>query len=152
MSTVSTIDISASGAVSETVPMTPAEQAAHDALLAGAEAAHAAAVTTYAGAAPVGARARTTDATPTVIYRFPCELKHVYSGDLTIIGIDAGNGAIKDMLGRFVWKRLAAGAIFTGVTIVSDIHDSAAASWIATAGPSGNEILFSVTGAAGRTI
>ena len=39
-----------------------------------------------------------------------------------------------------------------GITVVSDIHDTAAASWVPNALPSGTDIVFTVQGAAGRTI
>lgn len=106
----------------------------------------------YAGTTTVGALVRTTDATPLEVFRFPCEQKRLYTAALTIRGIDAVSFASKSMEGRFTWKRNTAGAIMVGITVVSDIHDAAAASWAPNAVPQGADIVFTVAGAAGRTI
>lgn len=106
----------------------------------------------YAGTTTVDAVTRTTDDVALEVFRFPCELKHIYRAALIITGVDAGNGAVKVMDGRFVWKRWAAGALMTGITVVSDLHDAAAAAWAPNALPQGNDVVFTVKGAAGRTI
>ena len=109
-------------------------------------------VTEYAGSQGVHAIVRTTDAIPLEVFRFPCLERHQYEARLTIRGIDAGNFAIKRMVGGFVWKRITANAILTGLTVVSDLHDTAAASWSPNYAVSGTDVVFTVAGAAGRTI
>lgn len=106
----------------------------------------------FAEERPVEAIVRTTSAEPVEVFRFACEQRHLYQASLTISGVDAGNFAVKLMEGRFTWKRITANAIMTGITVVSDLHDTAAASWAPNALPSGTDIVFTVAGAAGRTI
>lgn len=100
----------------------------------------------------VSARLRTTEAAAHEILRFPCEQKRLYQASLKINGVDAGNFVSKITEGRFTWKRNAAAAVMVGVTVVSNIQDTAASSWNPQAAVSGNDIVFTVTGAAGRTI
>lgn len=100
----------------------------------------------------VGARLRTTDAAAHEILRFPCEQKRLYQASLKISGVDAGNFVSKITEGRFTWKRNAASAVMVGVTVVSNIQDTAASAWSPQASASGNDIVFTVTGAAGRTV
>lgn len=146
-----TISQAASGEITLVVP-DPTDEAAVDAVYAAHDPVPLPVVVDFAGRQDVDAITRTTDATATEVFRFPCELKHIYRASLVIIGVDAGSGATKVMDGRFVWKRWSAGAIMTGITVVSDLHDSAAASWAPNALPQGNDIVFTVQGAAGRTI
>jgi hypothetical protein len=106
----------------------------------------------YASQTSVEAIARTTDATPLEVFRFPCTTKHLYRANLRISGVDAGNFASKIMEGRFTWKRPAAVAVVVGLTVVSDIHDTVAASWLPNYAAQGTDVVFTVQGAAGRTI
>lgn len=100
----------------------------------------------------VHAIVRTTDATPLEVFRFPCDQKRLYHASLTISGVDAGNYASKILEGRFTWKRNTAAAILVGTTTVSDIHDAAAAPLAPNVAAQGTDIVFTVTGAAGRTV
>jgi hypothetical protein len=109
-------------------------------------------VTEFAGSIQVSAITRTTDATPREVFRFPCEQKHLYQASLTVSGVDAVSGASKIMEGRFTWKRPGAVAVVVGLTVVSDIHDAAAASWAPNYAAVGTDVVFTVTGAAGRTV
>lgn len=109
-------------------------------------------VVEFAGHVAVDALTRTTDAAPKEVFRFPCAAKHIYRASLVITGVDSVSGAIKVMDGRFVWKRPGAASVMVGITVVSDIHDTAAASWAPNAIASGTDIIFTVAGAAGRTI
>lgn len=106
----------------------------------------------YMDSVDVGARVRTTDATPLTVFTFPCEQHRLYQANLTVSGIDAVSFASKVMEGRFTWKRISGNAIMVGITVVSDIHDTAAAAWAPNAVPSGTNVVFTVAGAAGRTI
>jgi hypothetical protein len=106
----------------------------------------------YAGLTNVLANVRTTDAVATEIFRFPCEAQRLCQAELKISGIDAANFTSKIMEGRFVWKRVTTTAVMVGIVVVSDIHDAAAAAWAPNAVASGSDIVFTVQGAAGRTI
>jgi hypothetical protein len=106
----------------------------------------------YASAPAVEARLRTTDATAHEILRYPLAARHVYQASLTISGVDAASGATKVMEGRFMFKRPSTAAVMGGVTVVSDIRDAAAAAWAPSAAAQGTDVVFSVVGAAGRTI
>lgn len=100
----------------------------------------------------IDAQVRTTDDQPKEVLRFACATGSLYEALLTVSGIDASSFASKVMEGRFTWKRTTGNAIMVGVTVVSDIHDTAAASWSPSALPDGSAIVFTVKGAAGRTI
>jgi hypothetical protein len=106
----------------------------------------------FADAAQVHAIVRTTDAVPLEVFRFPCEQRRMYEASMTIRGVDATSFACKRMVGEFVWKRVTGGAVVVGITVVSDIHDTATASWAPSCAASGADVVFTVTGAAGRTI
>lgn len=110
------------------------------------------AVVDYAEQDDIAALARTTDATPSEMFRFACLPKHIYRTNLRLSAVDAGNGACRIIEARFVWKRPAATPIIVGSTVVSSIADAGAASWTQSIAVSGTDIVFTVTGAAGRTI
>lgn len=110
-------------------------------------------ITEFLRSVLVDAQIRTTDDQPHEVFRFPTEQLRRYRADLIINGIDAGNFVSKVMEGRFVWKRTTgANALMVGITVVSDIGDPAAAAWAPNALPQGADIVFTVKGAAGRTI
>lgn len=106
----------------------------------------------YAGSTQVAAIVRTTDAAPHEVFRFPCALKSLYQASLIITGIDAGNFVSRVQEGRFTWKRTTGNAVVVGVTVVSNLGEAASSSWAPNFGPQGTEIVFTVQGAAGRTI
>jgi hypothetical protein len=109
-------------------------------------------VTEFVGQQSVDAMLRTTDGAAHEIYRFSCAQPRLYTANLTIMGVDAGNFVSKSLEGRFTWKRPSTAAVMVGIVMVSDIHDTAAAAWAPNAVPSGTDIVFTVAGAAGRTI
>lgn len=109
-------------------------------------------VVDYAETRSVNAVARTTDAAAHEVFRFPCDQHRLYQASLTISGVDAGNFVSKIMEGRFTWKRVAAGAVVVGLTVVSDVHDAAAASWAPNFHVEINDVVFTVAGATGRTV
>jgi hypothetical protein len=100
----------------------------------------------------VHAIARTTDAAPLEVFRFPCDQKRLYRASLTVSGIDIATYASKILEGRFTWKRNTQQAILVGQTTVSDIHDAAAAALSPNVAVSGTDIVFTVTGVSARTI
>jgi hypothetical protein len=96
---------------------------------------------------------RTTDATPTEIYRVTLAPQTGYAGEVTVIGVDGANGAVKVLRASFAFKRLNAGAMNVGAPVVVAQHaDAAATGWGIAPSVSGNDIVLSVTGASGRTI
>lgn len=131
------------------VDLTPDEEAQ---LQADQVAATAAAIV-YSGTVPVSARVRTTDATVTEVYRRTLTSLTGYAAVLTLLGVDAGNGAVRMILASIVAKRLGNGASLVGAPVVLANHaDTGTAAWVITASVSGNDFVITCTGAAGRTI
>lgn len=98
-------------------------------------------------------RLRTTNATPTQLYRATLAQLTGYRATLTLIAVDAGNGAVRTIEARVTAKRLTGGALLVGTpTVLSDQQDSGTSAWAITAAVSGNDFVVTVTGAAGRNI
>lgn len=96
---------------------------------------------------------RTTDATPTEVYRLTLLVQTGYTGVVAVIGVDTGNGAMRVIRASFAVKRLNAGALAVGAPVVIASHaDAGATTWTVAPSLSGNDALVTVTGAAGRTI
>ena len=106
----------------------------------------------FADAAVVHAITRTTDDVAKEVFRFSCDVKRRYTASLTISGVDAANFVSRDMEGRFVWKRNTGNAIMVGITVVSSLGEAASNTWAPNALAAGTDIVFTVKGAAGRTI
>ena len=107
----------------------------------------------YSAEMQVNERIRTTDATPTEIFRRTLAANTGYTSVLALVGVDAGNGALRLIRASVVAKRLGAGALLVGTPVVIANHqDVAAAAWTITAAVSGSDVVVTVTGAAGRTI
>lgn len=107
----------------------------------------------YSGLHQIDARLRTTNATSTELYRATLAPLTGYRAALTLIAVDAGNGAVRTIEARITAKRLNAGAALVGgVTIVADQQDPGTAAWAITPSVAGNDFVISVAGAAGRTI
>jgi hypothetical protein len=106
----------------------------------------------YAGSQPVDAFVTTTDDQPHEVFRFPCAERRLYKASLEITGIDRANFVSLSQEGRFVWKRATGNAIMVGITVVSSLPASGAPAWQASASVSGTDVVFTVRGAAGRTI
>lgn len=107
----------------------------------------------YSGLHQIDARIRTTNAASTELYRATLAPLTGYRAALTLIAVDAGNGAVRTIEARITAKRLNAGAAFVGsVTVVADQQDAGTATWVITPSVVGNDFVISVAGAAGRTI
>lgn len=107
----------------------------------------------YAGESQVEARIRTTDATPTEILRRTLAATTGYRAKLELLAVDAGNGALRMIEASIVAKRLGGGALLVGSAVVIANHqDAAASAWTIAPSVSGNDVVITVTGAAGRTI
>jgi hypothetical protein len=106
----------------------------------------------YSSTRTVDAILVTTDGTSHEILRFPCEQARRYRASLLISGIDRANWASLDQEGRFVWKRPAATVPAPGITVVSQIPTTPPAGWATNCIAMGTDVVFTVQGAAGRTI
>lgn len=110
-------------------------------------------ILTYQTNRPLLARIQTTTATPTEIYRATLTQNTGYLANLTLLGVDTGNGAVKSLNAHVLAKRLGAGAVLVQPpVVVSSLQDTAATTWAVGASVSGNDVVVTVTGAAGRTI
>jgi hypothetical protein len=105
------------------------------------------------------ARVRTPDATLTEIIRIPLAPLSGYAATLQLIAVDAGNGVIWRYHADVTCKRLSAGAIVEGIDTITNRRTGGApaatsnvAAWTATAVASGNDVVISVQGAAGRSV
>lgn len=107
----------------------------------------------YAATENVNRQATTTDASDVEIFRFPVPQKRSYQGNLTIFGIDRGNFVSRTMEGRFAWKRTTtATAVMVGINVISTLGEAASSTWAPNAVAQGSDIVFTVRGAAGRTV
>lgn len=107
----------------------------------------------FSDAFEVEGNVRTTNATATEVYRAPLQTNRGYAGDFLLIGVDAGNGAVKVIRASIAAKRLGAGALMVGTpTLYAQHNDTAAAAWTAGANVQGNDFVITVTGAAGRSV
>lgn len=103
--------------------------------------------------APLAGQVHTTDATPTEVLRITLAPQTGYTGQVSTIGVDSGNGAVRVLRVSFAIKRLNGGALSVGAPVVLASHgDAAAASWAITMSVPGNDAVISVTGAAGRNV
>ena len=107
----------------------------------------------YDASIRLSARLRTTNATPADLYRATLAQRTGYRASLTLIAVDAGDGAVRTIEARITAKRLANGALLVGKpVVVADHQDSGTAAWGIGASVSGNDFIITVTGAAGRSI
>lgn len=98
-------------------------------------------------------RLRTTNATPTELYRATLAPLTGYRADVTLIAVDAGNGAVRTIEARITAKRLGGNALMVGSpAVVSDHRDTGTAAWGIAASVSGSDFVITVTGAAARNI
>jgi hypothetical protein len=108
---------------------------------------------TYFDDVPVASQIRTTDATPTSAYVLTLDALTGYLGIVTLVGVDAGTGALLALEASFSVKRLNAGAVAVGTPVVIARHqDAGANAWRLDASVQGNDAVLTVTGVAGHTI
>ncbi len=97
----------------------------------------------------------TADATPTPIWSLTLAQRTGYAGQATVIGVDSGNGTVKVTNVTFAMKRLNAAPVGVGnppMVTVSRHDDPAATAWNVQPSIVGNDVVVTVTGAAGRPI
>jgi len=135
------------------VEMTGAELAAFDAQ-------RAIPTTEYAGQVnPIG-RIQTVGTVSQELLRFPLITLTAYGALVEVYGIDSGNGVVKSLVFRSVFKRLSNGPSAVGARVDLASHqDSGAAAttagvanWTIVPSLSGNDAVITVTGATGRTV
>lgn len=98
-------------------------------------------------------RLRTTNATPAELWRATLAQRTGYRATLTLIAVDAGNGAVRTIEARVTAKRLTGGALLVGTPVVlSDQQDSGTSAWAITAAVRGNDFVVTCSGATGRTV
>lgn len=121
--------------------------------LTAAWAAYQASQIVFQAAQSISAKLRTANAAPTEILRRTLAQTTGYRAHLTLIAVDAGNGNLRSIEAAIVAKRLNAGALLVGTTVVLANHsDAGAAGWTITPSVSGNDFVCTVAGAAGRNI
>ena len=107
----------------------------------------------YRDGLSIDQRLRTTNATPAELWRATLAQRTGYRACLTLIAVDAGNGAVRTIEARVTAKRLTGNALLVGSpVVVSDQQDSGTSAWAITAAVSGNDFVVTVTGAVGRNI
>lgn len=107
----------------------------------------------YSSAIPLSGRVTTTNATPAELWRLPLAQLTGYDLSATIMGVDNGNGAVKKLVTSQTVKRLNAAPLNVGAaTVVANHADAAASAWAVAVSFAGNDLVVTVTGAAGRTI
>lgn len=107
----------------------------------------------FSDAGEIRAQARTTTAALTILHQATLPVNTGYSLDLTLIAVDAGNGAVRTWRALATIKRLAGNAIQVGTTTLLAGHqDVAAATWLASFTTLGTDAGVTVNGQAGRTI
>jgi hypothetical protein len=111
------------------------------------------AVVGYIGRQTIERRVITTGTTPADLFRATLAPLTAYSGVVHLVGVDAGNGAVRVIRATVVAKRLNNGALLVGTPVVLASHaDTGATTWTITPSVSGNDFIVTVTGAAGRTV
>jgi hypothetical protein len=107
----------------------------------------------FSGDDTVRKRLRTIDANATEIYRLPLAQMTGYVLFGTLLGVDAGNGNVRMIRASVVAKRLGGGALQVGAPVtIANHQDAGASTWAISAAVSGNDLVVSVTGQAGRSI
>lgn len=107
----------------------------------------------YGGRLVISERIRTTNAAPAELYRATLAPLTGYRALLNLLGVDAGNGALRSITASVVAKRLNNGAVLVGAPVLLANHqDAAASAWDITPSVAGNDFVITVTGAAGRNI
>jgi hypothetical protein len=109
-------------------------------------------ITNYSHRPLLQGRLRTTNATPTEIYRATLQPMTGYRALATLLAVDAGNGDLRQIYASMVSKRLTGGAILLPSVTLANHQDAGASVWTAIPSASGNDFVITVTGAAGRTI
>lgn len=97
---------------------------------------------------------QTTNATPMQLASFPLNQPNTqYVAHFRLFAVDTGNGNRRYIEATVVATRLGAGALLDGTTVHVDTSNGAtAAAWAAVTSASGNNILITITGQAGRTL
>src|SRR5215217_5734709 len=87
-------------------------------------------LTVFSAETDVSGRVRTADAAPADAYRLSLPALTGAAGIVTVIGVDAGNGAVRMIRASFAVKRLNGGALAVGSPVVLASHaDTGTTTW-----------------------
>jgi len=103
----------------------------------------------YARTVPVEAVVRTTNDTPTEVWRLPTDVKHEYAATLVFMATGESDFSVKRTDMVYVWKRDTAAPILVGEAPISNTDEQGSASWDVMAGVDGDDLVVRVVG--GRT-
>jgi len=101
----------------------------------------------------VSAVTRTTDGVFREIWRLSTTFKHIYRASLEMRATDATDGTTKAQQAVLVFKGLASSVVQVGTTTVLwSAPDAGTTAWAIQAQVQGQDLVFGVRGAAGKTI
>jgi hypothetical protein len=138
--------------ITMTVP-DEADEAAIAAVVAAHDPTPPPAVFDYVETLVVSAVARTTDGGFREIWRLPTSPKHTYRAALEMRATDAMDQTTKVQEARLVFKGLSGSVVQVGTTTVLwSAPDAGTTAWAIQAQAQGQDLVFGVRGAAGKTI
>ena len=129
-----------------------------DEVAAGATVQEAPPAVVYTGRSVGQDRVTTTDATPAELFRRALAPLTAYTALVHLVGVDRGNGNVRYLRATLAAKRLGGGAILVNdvggqpYRLLADHRDGSAGTWAIAPSVAGNDVVITVTGAAGRTI
>lgn len=126
---------------------------ADEGAIAAIVAAHVPRPTLVSGRTEIEVGVRTTNATPTDLFRRTLAPQTAYAAQLRLVALDMANGAMRRIRADVTAKRLNGAAILVDtVKVIANHQEAASSTWDVAAAVSGNDFVIRVTGAAGRTI
>ena len=103
----------------------------------------------FAASLAVEAIVRTTNDTPTEVWRLASAPKHEYAATLVFMATGESDFSVKRTDMVYVWKRDTAAPILVGEAPISNTDEQGSASWDVMAGVDGDDLVVRVVG--GRT-
>ena len=99
-----------------------------------------------------------TGGRPAELFRRALAPLTAYTALVHLVGVDRGNGNVRYLRATLAAKRLGGGAILVNdvggqpYRLLADHRDGSAGTWAIAPSVAGNDVVITVTGAAGRTI
>lgn len=107
----------------------------------------------YDGETRISSKIVTADGAPAELYRVTMAKLTGYVADLSVVGVDRGNGAMRTIRASLSAKRLSgAGTMVSAPVVMANHQEAASSGWSIGASIDGADFVVTVTGAAGRTI
>ena len=101
----------------------------------------------------ITAKIVTADASSAELYRVTMAKLSGYVADLTVVGVDRGNGAMRTIRASLAAKRLSgAGTMVSQPEVMANHQETGSSGWSIGASIDGADFVVTVTGAASRTI